>query len=190
MSRHHVRFGVRRGGFTLIELLVVIAIIGVLVALILPAVQSAREAGRRTQCINNLKQLDLAAQNYHDAFLRFPSGWMCGDWDPNCNPTGASYYMWNGITGMFPQIEESNLYNEINFYLGTNAPANSTSVRRQLSALLCPSNMHEVSGTGANKAKSSMMYGWSDYRANMAAGQDLNCTSTNATDCYYFDNGI
>jgi prepilin-type N-terminal cleavage/methylation domain-containing protein len=117
MSRSRRRSIIRSSGFTLIELLVVIAIIGVLVALILPAVQSAREAGRRTQCINNLKQLDLAAQNYHDTFLHFPAGWLCSESDPNCVATGPSYYMWNGITGMFPQIEATNLYNDINFYL-------------------------------------------------------------------------
>lgn len=79
-----------RHGFTLIELLVVIAIIALLIALLVPAVQQAREAARRTECLNNMKQLGLAAQNYLSAHRSFPSGWICLAGDPSCNPAAPA----------------------------------------------------------------------------------------------------
>ena len=118
-----------RAGFTLIELLVVIAIIGVLVALIMPAVQAARESANRAKCQNNLKQLGLAAQEYHDTFSSSPSGWYCSTavydqngnligGDPNCaTPIPYQPYMWNGMIGLFLKLEQGNLYNELNFNL-------------------------------------------------------------------------
>ena len=139
-------------GFTLIELLVVIAIIGVLVALLLPAVQSAREAGNRAKCQNNLKQLGLAAQQYHDAFNTFPSGWYCqapsydatGNLltDINCATPSTPYqpYMWGLLPSLFGKLEQTNLFNEVNFYLPPTNIENSTAIRRTLDVLVCPSN--------------------------------------------------
>ncbi len=91
-----------RRGFTLIELLVVIAIIAILVALLLPAVQQAREAARRTSCKNNLKQIGLALQNYHDVYSTFPIG------------SQIPYYRANWRSSLLPFIEEGNVYDQLN----------------------------------------------------------------------------
>lgn len=101
----------RRTGFTLVELLVVIAIIGVLIALLLPAVQQAREAARRMQCTNNLKQLSLAVHNYHDSLGTFPSGWILQSGHSGY-PNG-NYWGWG--TFVLPYIEQGNIYDRVNF---------------------------------------------------------------------------
>jgi prepilin-type N-terminal cleavage/methylation domain-containing protein len=99
----------KRSGFTLVELLVVIAIIGILVGLLLPAVQAAREAARRMQCSNNLKQLGLAAHNYHDAYKKFPIGHhFVGT--PDSGATRGLAYGWS--FALLPFIEQGNLYNQ------------------------------------------------------------------------------
>ena len=99
-------------GFTLVELLVVIAIIGILVGLLLPAVQAARESARRMQCSNNLKQLGLALHNYHDSHKVFPLNMAGGGVRGGTNCT-SGFYSW--LTYILPQIEQANIYNTIDF---------------------------------------------------------------------------
>jgi prepilin-type N-terminal cleavage/methylation domain-containing protein/prepilin-type processing-associated H-X9-DG protein len=123
-----------RRGFTLIELLVVIAIIGVLVALLLPAVQSAREAARRSQCVNNLKQLGIAIHNFHDVQGHLPS---------SSRPAGlTSAPRIAGLTLLLPYFEQNNVYNAFNLSANWGRVENSTSVRTSINALLCPSSVY------------------------------------------------
>src|ERR1700742_4208775 len=99
-----------RRGFTLIELLVVIAIIAVLIALLLPAVQAAREAARRAQCVNNLKQMGIALQNYHDVVGAFPATALMhnsADLATNCGSNSAGMSRSHGMfTAILPYIEQ------------------------------------------------------------------------------------
>jgi len=102
----------RRSGFTLIELLVVIAIIGVLISLLLPAVQKVREAANRTQCLNNCKQMGLALHNYHDTFKRLPPGADSGirPWRTGNNHGWTRYWSWMAL--ILPFIDQDNLWNQ------------------------------------------------------------------------------
>src|ERR1700759_1054878 len=104
----------RRPGFTLIELLVVIAIIAVLIGLLLPAVQAAREAARRMQCTNNLKQLGLANANYERTYSAYPSMMLPG----NFGPANIWFGDFSAFVKMLPFYEQGTIYNSINYNCG------------------------------------------------------------------------
>lgn len=118
-----------RRGFTLVELLVVIAIIGILVALLLPAVQSARESARRSSCLNNLRQISLALVNHHDQHGRLPAG------SPGCCTIPGS--LWT--TSTFSFIEEQNAFDQIDFTVPFNDRANREAVMQPVQTFICPS---------------------------------------------------
>ena len=119
----------RRRAFTLIELLVVISIIAVLIALLLPAVQMAREAGRAAQCKNNLKQIGLAMQAYHADRNVMPMSTTVG------NGHGLNH---SCFTLLLPQLEQTNIYGSYNFYVENFDPANSTAVSTEIATLHLP----------------------------------------------------
>lgn len=133
-----------RTGFTLVELLVVIAIIGILVSLLLPAVQMAREAARRTECTNKLKQLGLAFHNYHDANKAFPPAYLIqpggggnfGTPDPETRDAGPGW-AWGML--LLPYMEQSALYETFDKSRSCWDPMNATAAKTQLDVFLCPS---------------------------------------------------
>jgi prepilin-type N-terminal cleavage/methylation domain-containing protein/prepilin-type processing-associated H-X9-DG protein len=126
----------KRSGFTLVELLVVIAIIGVLVALLLPAVQAAREAARRVSCVNNLTQLILAVQNYDATYRAYPTG--------TANPTGpiadaavGQHHNW--IIHILPYLEEQNTYNHVDLNVSVYDEKHAAVRNVRIESLHCPS---------------------------------------------------
>jgi prepilin-type N-terminal cleavage/methylation domain-containing protein/prepilin-type processing-associated H-X9-DG protein len=128
----------RRRAFTLVELLVVITIIGILVALMLPAVQAAREAARRLQCKNNLKQIGLALHNYHATRQSFPPGYVStvGSGGP-ADDKGPG---WGWAAAILPYIEEGSTHRQIHFDKDIKDPVNAAARATSLSVFLCPSD--------------------------------------------------
>ncbi len=146
-------------GFTLIELLAVIAIIGVLVALTMPAVQSAREAARRTQCQNNLKQVGLALHNYVATTDAFPIGYL--SWPGQGVAPG-----WAWSAAVLPQLEQASVYQSINIAIPVDAHENDTVRLTALAVFVCPSDRR----SGAFTETSTLPRGPTEARTTSYAG--------------------
>jgi len=132
---------VLRRGFTLVELLVVIAIIGILIALLLPAVQAAREAARRMQCSSNLKQIGLALHKYHDSYKSFPIGAM----STLTGSGNAAAGDWTWPTSILPHIEQEALYNQLAPGKTSKAPpVTNPLVTTPIPVYMCPSDPGDV----------------------------------------------
>jgi prepilin-type N-terminal cleavage/methylation domain-containing protein len=152
----------QRIGFTLVELLVVVAIIGLLVALLLPAIQAAREAARRTQCLNNLKQMGVALHNYHSAFEKFPTH-VTGSKPTTDGGCGGGFYSW--MVPLLPYLEQQVLFDSLDLDVGmmdqcnlatsghyagltiSTSHPNAAAAATVVSAFLCPSDSYEMTRT-------------------------------------------
>lgn len=154
----------QRQGFTLVELLVVIAIIGVLVALLLPAVQQAREAARRMSCSNNLKQIGLALHNYENTHLKFPPG--------ECSANGAATHAF-----ILPFLEQANIQKLIDFRYSLNSSSeNRDAIVQQIDAFQCPS---DIQPAGNTISTGSTVYGATSYVQNLGSKGTLVTSETN-----------
>ena len=154
-----------RRGFTLIELLVVIAIIAVLMALLLPAVQQAREAARLTQCRSNMKQIGIALHNYIDLHDVFPPGSTNdveqGGWISN--PQNRHIHSW--LTMILPQLEEGAVYDEIDFDLSSMHSDNQQPASNQISIYRCPTYSGPEFSNGPSYTRFSAKYATTNYVA-------------------------
>ncbi len=149
----------RRLAFTLVELLVVIAIIGVLVALLLPAVQAAREAARRMSCQNNMRQFGIALHSYHDTVTKFPPG---SAWDGNTNLSVAVNCI-SAFAILMPYYEQANLQNLFDFKVNHNDAKNVVAAGTTLKLLFCPSRRSPMKNGN---------YAASDYALSAGSGND------------------
>jgi len=163
-------------GFTLVELLVVIAIIGVLVALLLPAVQAARAAARRSQCSNNFKQVGLGMQSYHSAHNTFPPGMLYNHYDPDPGfPPEAAGHNWLSIgwsAMILPFMEEEATYSLIDDPMVFTSPGTWDASGKLISTFVCPSNLSEDGWVDCcgNGKEHIAGYPGSDWRISNVAG--------------------
>jgi prepilin-type N-terminal cleavage/methylation domain-containing protein/prepilin-type processing-associated H-X9-DG protein len=170
----------RRVGFTLIELLVVIAIIGILISLLLPAVQKIREAAARMQCTNNLKQICLACHNYESALGYLPPG--SGNLAPGAGSAPSTRCL------ILPYVEQANLYNLFSFNFDTNNSVQNAAARdQQVKFYLCPSDPapdFEIDPGG-----SGLPVGRSNYFCNIGTTADQHSTEANRVGVFNFTYG-
>ncbi len=164
-----------RRGFTLIELLVVIAIIGVLIALLLPAVQSARETARRMQCVNNMKQIGLALNNYESAYGSYPFGNLYLTNSDNSG-LGCTYNYRHTVFSFALQfMEQSAVYNSINFTGAANSVRNTTAFNIRINSYVCPSDQPSIPTPagfpGYSQGSYAGMAGTTELYANNYVGQ-------------------
>jgi prepilin-type N-terminal cleavage/methylation domain-containing protein/prepilin-type processing-associated H-X9-DG protein len=156
-------------GFTLIELLVVIAIIAVLIALLLPAVQAAREAARRMQCVNNLKQLGLAMHNYHDAMGTFPIGRMGENYTyPKNITSNANRRTW--VLSIMPFLEQQAIFQSVNFAVSFYQAQNTTVIMTKVATFHCPTDPNtdaiEVGNTSSQRREGNYVVNWGNTHFN------------------------
>jgi prepilin-type N-terminal cleavage/methylation domain-containing protein/prepilin-type processing-associated H-X9-DG protein len=171
----------RRDAFTLVELLVVIAIIGILVGLLLPAVQAAREAARRMQCTNNLKQLGLSIHNYHDTYKKFPSGFYFQG--PTQTARGQRPQRLPGFSwtlSILPFMEQSAVFNQLNFALPIPTLPNKAFVSTNLPFAVCPSAPNP--GTHKQMGTTGTNFGFND--PGLAMTNYVGCGGAFTTSAY------
>jgi prepilin-type N-terminal cleavage/methylation domain-containing protein/prepilin-type processing-associated H-X9-DG protein len=142
----------RAAGFTLIECLVAVAILGMLVALLLPAVQAARESARALQCRNNLRQIGLALNNHHSGHARFPTASI---------GRGHSFF-----TGLLPSLEQSAVHASINFAISPIAAENTTTARIKLAIFQCPSESSRMTYNNSTNYAGNIGHGFRDMESN------------------------
>ncbi|MCI0455822.1 MAG: DUF1559 domain-containing protein [Gemmataceae bacterium] len=146
----------RRSGFTLIELLVVIGIIGVLLGLLLPAVQKVREAANRTRCANNLRQLGIGLHNYESSYWRFPSSGQGTNYATS--PPSVAFQLHSTLTLMLPYVEQEAVFKQFDLRFAYNAtPGNRAAAQNVISLYICPTNPLRPS------PRDSLGYGCTDY---------------------------
>jgi prepilin-type N-terminal cleavage/methylation domain-containing protein len=171
----------RKRGFTLVELLVVIAIIGILIALLLPAIQAAREAARRITCSNNMKQVGLGFHTYHDAQKHLPPAAECSQPGTSGGTVGGWSFLWK----LLPNMEYGSLYNTVNILVEKEPAyvtdsAGTTAVNTQIKEFVCPSNSNKTVLTGGTNAALT------NYKAMGATHMESLeiCTNPNGTPKY------